>query len=109
MEQRAFQRIAVSIESDLISSDTSFLVVIKNISENGLCLNIISSHIKTSIHFSPETKIRLKFQLPSGEMLYLDCRVIWSYQISTPVVIKKVGVEIINPTSKYREFIKTLS
>jgi hypothetical protein len=108
MEKRAFQRIAVSIESDLISSDVSFSIVIKNMSEKGLCLNIISSHIKTSIHFSRETKLRLKFRLPSDEEMYLDCRVIWSYQISTPVVIKKVGVEIINPPSRYRKFVKTL-
>jgi hypothetical protein len=102
MDKRAFQRMAVSIESDLIASDTSFSVVIKNISESGLCLNIISSQLKTSIHLSPETKLRLKFKIPSEEMLYLYCRVIWSYQVSTPVVIKKVGLEIINPPSKFK-------
>jgi hypothetical protein len=108
MENRSFQRIAVSIESDLIASDTSFSVVINNISETGICLNIISSQLKTSIHLRSETKLRLKFQIPSEEMLYLYCRVIWSYQVSTPVVIKKVGLEIINPPSIFKKFVRTL-
>jgi hypothetical protein len=53
----------------------------------------------------------LKFQIPSGETLNLNCEVIWLYTKKTPPPGFKqnnIGMEIIDPPLKYKEFFKTL-
>jgi hypothetical protein len=59
----------------------------------------------------PGTKLNVSFKTPSGEKIELECDVKWVRHISNmPFGVKHhMGLEIINPSIKYREFIKSLN
>jgi hypothetical protein len=106
MEKRVYKRIPVSLEAELITDDIRYVAFVGNLSENGI--NTIITPLKATTDFSPGTDLLLKFQLPSGEAVLLNCKKRWSYAISTQGLTKKMGMEIINPPEKYREFLHSL-
>lgn len=106
MEKRRSKRITVSLKAERISGSSNHSVFIENLSEHGICMT--AAPAKTAKDFTPETNVRLKLQLSSGETLNLDCRVIWSHKTLPHDPTKSVGMEIIDPPLKYLEFLKTL-
>ncbi len=106
MEKRRFKRIIVSLKAELISDGTSYTGFIENLSENGLF--VTTTPTKTAIVFTPETRCEIKFQLPSGETLNLPCKITWAYRTPPHGITNSIGLEIIDPHPKYREFLKTL-
>jgi hypothetical protein len=102
MEKRTHKRIPVSLEAELITDDVRYVAFVGNVSENGI--NTIITPLKATTDFSPGSGFYLKFQLPSGEAVFLNCKKRWSYAIST----KKMGMEIIDPPEKYKEFLHSL-
>src|SRR4030067_1634712 len=106
MEKRRSKRVIVSLKAELISDGTSYTGFIENLSENGLF--VTTTPTKTAIVFTPETRCEIKFQLPSGETLNLPCKIIWAYRTPPHGITNSIGLEIIDPHPKYREFLKTL-
>ncbi len=117
MERRQFNRKKINLNVELILEDTSHSGFIENIAEDGLHLKTAPSH--TEIDCTPGTILELKFQLPSKEILNLRCKVIWAYKTphegSTSSVkvdpapeYTAMGIQIIDPPSKYKEFIDSL-
>jgi len=107
MERRRYKRKVVKLNAERISGNERYTVFIENISENGIyMINAPSGAVKS---YLPGTEIDLKFQLSSGETLDIRCRVIWSYKRTPPdELTDSVGMEIIDPPLKYREFVRTL-
>jgi len=99
MEQRRSKRIIVTLEAELILNDTSYKGFIENLSEDGVY--VITSPTKTTVNFNPGETIELKFRLPSGEILDMNCRVVWSYKTPPHGLTNSIGMEIINPSQKY--------
>ncbi|TNF56880.1 PilZ domain-containing protein [bacterium] len=104
-KERTF-RIPVEIDAEITLDETSHTGIIENLSEEGLCVRITPS--KSSRDLTAGKKFDLKFQLPSGETLNLFCRKIWSFKITRRSLMKRVGMKIINPPVKYKQFITTL-
>ncbi len=106
MEKRRSRRKIVSLEAELISGGISYKGFIGNISGDGIYIR--TAPTKTTINFAPKTTLELKFQLPSGETLNLHCKVIWSYKTPPHGLTYSMGVKIIDPPPKYKEFLETL-
>ncbi len=118
MERRHFNRKKVSLNVELISGDTSHLGFIENVSEEGLHLKTAPS--RTEIDCTPGTILELKFQLPSKETLNLHCKVVWAYKtphegltsslkVDPAPEYTTMGMQIIDPPSKYKKFISSLN
>jgi hypothetical protein len=82
--------------------------MIENVSETGIFKVVFSE--KSVIDFYPGEIIEINFILPSGQELNQKCKIIWArMKNETPLFLKyQMGVEIINPSPKYKEFIKDL-
>ena len=106
MERRRYKRKTLRLNAESITGDTGFAVFIENLSESGIYM--ITSPSKTLKEFSPETKVNLKFKLPSKEVLSLRCKVIWSHKASPDSPAYSVGLEIIKPPEKYIKFVRAL-
>ena len=107
MEKRRSVRISAAFRAGFISGDASYDVNIENLSEHGI--NIRTAPTRNAIDFTPGTPYELKFQLPSGETLCLHCGVKWFHMKTSPDGLTySIGIEIIDPPLKYREFLKTL-
>jgi hypothetical protein len=88
---------------------SNFFGFLRNLSEYGADVKVAPS--KIPIEFYPETKVELKFQLPSGPTLNLHGEVRWFRIIENTVshdFISYVGIEILKPPSRYRKFVQTL-
>ncbi len=109
MERRHFERKTVHLKAERISGNKSRAVFIENISEDGIYIITVPAEAGTD--FTPGASLDLKFQLHSGETVNLQCTVIWSYQNALPdgLTTNSVGIEIIDPPSRYKEFVKNLS
>jgi len=107
MERRQFKRKVVKLKAERISGNEHRAVFIENISENGIYM--ITAPSKATTNYIPGTELDLKFQFSSGEAIDLHCKVIWSYKRTPPDgLADSIGLEIIDPPLKYREFVKTL-
>lgn len=107
MERRFFDRKTVHLKAERLSGDESNAVFIKNISEHGL--HVITTPVETADKFPPDTFFDLRFQLSSGETIELQCIVRWAYQNDPPDdLTSSVGIEIIDPPARYKEFVKNL-
>ena len=107
MERRLFERKTVHLKAERLSGDESNAVFIKNISEQGL--QIITTPAERADDYPPDTFFDLRFQLSSGETIELQCIVKWAYQNDPPDdLTSSVGMEIIDPPLRYKEFVKNL-
>jgi len=106
MEKRAFKRIPISLEAELMLGYISYAAIVEDISECGL--NMIITPMKNEIDFAPKAKLELKLHITSGETLHLNCRGIWSSKFSPYGLTKKMGMEIIDPPTKYKELLNSL-
>jgi len=105
-EKRACKRIPISLIAELINSGKTYVACIGNISEHGLYMMI--NPMDDAKDFTHKTEIALRFQLRSGEILNLNCKKIWSYKISPFGIRMKMGMEIIDPPTKYKELLNSL-
>jgi hypothetical protein len=107
MEKRRHERRTAHLNAEFISSGLSYTGFIENISDEGMFMT--TDPTKTAIDFTPAIPRTLKFQLPSGNTLKIQCDVRWFYmKTSTHGLIFTMGIKIINPPSQYIDFIKTL-
>jgi hypothetical protein len=106
MDKRTSKRIAVSLEAELISHDISYAAFIGNVSDRGLYT--IITPLMNTIDYTTEPDLDIKLHLPSGESLGLSCKKRWSETISPHGKTIKIGLEIVNPPLKYKEYINTL-
>ncbi len=99
VSRRTSQRIPIHLEAELVSNQSNCFAFIENISECGICVKI------TCIEkFKPDTKVNLKFQLPSGQFLQLTCEEKWSKKNISNSMIEQIGMEIINPPQEHKLF-----
>lgn len=101
MEKRRSKRIIVTLEAELVLNDTAYKGFVENLSEDGIY--VVTSPTKTNVNFNPGDVIGLKFRLPSGEILDMHCKVVWSYKTPPHGLTNSIGMEIINPPQNYME------
>ncbi|TNF53614.1 PilZ domain-containing protein [bacterium] len=107
MEKRAYQRIPVSFEADILSTYRDSATFIGNLSPHGLYL--IAAHMVGDKDLACTSEIDLYFKTHTGEKLNLHCKRRWSYAITPNSLINRIGMEIIDPPEKYKEFLNILN
>ena len=107
MEGRIRKRIHVLLDGELISRSGNCSAIINNLSENGIYVKIpISEREK---NYPLDLKLFfLKLQLPTGDIVNLNCNKKWSYQISPGSLIEHIGIEVINPPEQYKKYYQRL-
>lgn len=108
MDRRHSRRIPVILHGELIAGDTSYLIFIANISEYGMFMRI--SPTNTAVDFIPGTTSSLKMKIPSEETITLNVEIKWlhSDKPSSNIFMNSIGIEIIDPPTEYKSFVKTL-
>jgi len=107
MEKRRTKRIKVNLKAERISGNEKHGVFIENISENGI--HMITAPAEIHKKYAPGTYIDLKFQLTTGEILNLQCKVRWAHlKVPPNGTTDSIGLEIIDPPAKYLQFVRTL-
>jgi hypothetical protein len=108
MERRHSERTIFNLEAELISKGKNYTGFIKNLTEDGI--RVTTAPMESAMDFVPGTIVELKLQLSSGETIDLLCRTMWlySYKLLSLHIVNNIGMQIINPPQRYKEFIKTL-
>lgn len=98
MEKRAFERLFSNISVRFLSGETVYLGTVKNISKKGM-------FISTKVTFPLE--LQLKILLPlKEELLKLPAKIINIKKSGD--IYDGIGVELLNPSQNYLEFIDSL-
>ncbi|MBI5050982.1 MAG: PilZ domain-containing protein [Nitrospirae bacterium] len=105
-DRRRSKRIIVNLRVELIFADKNYVGFIENISEEGIYM--VTAPTNPAIDLTAGTALELKFQLPSGRALNLNCKVKWAFKTPTHYLTNSLGLEIIEPTQEYKEFLKVL-
>lgn len=106
MNNRYSDRIPVELEAEVVLDNHGYEGKIENISDEGIFLKAFSDGI--SLDFTGGTIIQLKPDLPFGEQVELECRVVWSKKDKENRYTNEIGLEILNPPPSYDEYVKTL-
>jgi hypothetical protein len=106
MLKRFVDRIGVDLEAEIIFYNKSYEVKIENLSENGFFIRTFPEH--DSIDFHSGTIFKLKQELPSGEEVSMDCKVVWSEKNVLDGVTNNLGLQILELPPQYDEYVKTL-
>jgi hypothetical protein len=121
-KKQAFKRFTVKLMSfvtldeksyaGFMHDEKSYVGFIHNVSEEGLAFETYDFE-PTLRELSPKKVIKLTVRIPSGETLNLNCEIIWSSRHSPLRLFQnytthRIGMRIIDPPSKYREYVKAL-
>jgi hypothetical protein len=104
MERRGSRRVTINLKAERISCINNCSVFIENISETGIYM-ITAPEKKNK--YIPGTELDLELELSNGKTINLNCNIKWA-EDSADDKSKSVGLEIINPSQEYKEFLKTL-
>lgn len=106
MMQRFSERLDKELKAELILHGHRCDVTIENFAGNGI--KVITIPKNTAIGISSDEIIDLEFEIPSGEVLSLHCKVKWSSKRSSDSLIEDIGLEIIEKSEMYDDFYKSL-
>ena len=101
---RAFARVPVTLEGHLITKDVTYAASIKNISENGLSMQFCSTQNPVILYAGSNLDIVL--QISANEKLLLSGKKRWVNTVPTNKPYKQIGIEITNPSLKYKKFVE---
>ncbi|MHA2010672.1 MAG: PilZ domain-containing protein [Promethearchaeota archaeon] len=107
MQKRFSDRIKVDLEAEIILNNASYEGKIENICDEGIFMKVFPENC--DIDFHPGTIFKLIPELPFGEAVSLDCKVIWSEKDAADGVTNNLGLQILEIPPEYDEFVKTLN
>jgi hypothetical protein len=105
MEQRRFKRIPLILDAKIVSQNGSFEGFTENASVEGFKY-LIRSLVSKATDFVIGDTIELVFKLPDGDSLDLTCEIMWVSESSASNERISLGLKIIDPPQKYREFLE---
>ena len=106
MKSERSKRAILEIPAELVTSDKHHAGTIENLSDNGMY--VVTAPAKSEKEFSPGTEIEIKFRLPSGEQLSLNCKVKWAYLTPPHSYTFSIGLKIKDPPPSYLEALNQL-
>jgi hypothetical protein len=108
MNKRRYKRVDFRLNADIIYGNKNYKGHIENFSETGIFKIVFPE--ERVVDFIPGTVISVKFQVPSGEILNLDCEIRWlRINTDSPFALKyHMGMEIIEPPQEYRQFLSSI-
>jgi hypothetical protein len=104
LDRRSHKRFVITLNAKVIVGGKSYAGVIGNVSEEGVS-STITTYIKTDDQFAPHKIIQLVFDLPSGDEVNLDCEIRWYLRPREHASNLILGLYIVDPPSKYTEWI----
>ena len=111
MEKRQSRRFNVFFNSGFCLWNMKYTGFVGNLSENGLYMRISSTD--PALNFHELSELDLILQLPRDEILNLNCRIVWSYEIphkySANESSYNLGMMILGPFPEYRVFYEDLA
>jgi len=105
VERRRSRRITVNLKAERLSCTRDCSVFIENLSERGIYM--ITAPAKKN-DYIPGTELNIRLKLSTGESINLRCNVKWSFSNSPDESTNSVGLEIIDPPERYKEFVRSL-
>jgi hypothetical protein len=110
MEKRKSRRLAVNVEVKLLSGGNHYEGTIENISMDGIFMHMTTAPAQSAKDFVPSTIIQIKFQPAQGNHLDIQCNVRWLHihEEAPDNLVHKMGVEILDPPSDYKDWVKTI-
>lgn len=99
MESRHSRRLIISLAAELTVGEKQYPVSIENLSDKGI--SVLTAPFEPSNALEPDTTIKLKFKMPSGEKHDLSCNVKWAFQTPPLGYASRVGLEIIDAPLTY--------
>ncbi|MBC8413459.1 PilZ domain-containing protein [bacterium] len=107
-ERRTNTRKVISMNAELIAGGQSYSGIIVNMSEQGLYM--VTAESGQLIDIAPKSQVTLIAVLPNNEMVSMSCDIKWFQKKEMPAWFTfKLGLEILNPPSQYREFVSQLN
>lgn len=104
MQRRRSQRIAITLDVELILNENNYIGVIENISKDGIYMKTLPT--KSPMEFTPGTKLKLKIKPHSEETLILHCEIMWSKNTSSDGLTSDIGMTIIDSPAEYYDLLK---
>ncbi len=115
VEKRCGERKLVTIDAEIVSGKDRYKGRIGNISLNiymkvGLFIQFATDLDASLNDFLPPSKVIIKFKIPSGEEFELKCESRWiNITLAPPHSrVNQLGMQIIDPPEKLKEFAETL-
>ncbi|MBI4847735.1 MAG: PilZ domain-containing protein [Nitrospirae bacterium] len=105
MEKRQSKRVTVNLKAERISCTKNCSVFIENLSEDGIYMTTAPAK---NNEYVPGKEIDLELELHNGKIINLNCHVKWAIDNSPDDLTNSVGLQIIDPPSEYRNFVRTL-
>lgn len=106
-EKRIHERIIVRIKAVLTFENISYVGMIENISEYGFYM--ISLPLKHRVEFRIGSLHEMKLRILPGKSVNMHCKVQWAYRTPPYGLTHSVGMEILDPSPAYRQFLSTLA
>ena len=103
MEKRKSKRIIPDLDVVLVSRSLNYKGVIKNIADDGICIQLHSEQNVCQILRG--LLFIVKFTVPSGEEINLQCEVIRTHKQISDDLESIVAMKIIDQPPEYREFL----
>jgi hypothetical protein len=108
VEKRTHRRYSAGFEGKLIYNNVDYPAFIGNISKSGLYIIVLLG--KTAGGITTEAQLKMRMYSPIDDLIALNCRKIWCHRTVPPHTLSsRMGLEIINPPSKYIKFVETLT
>jgi hypothetical protein len=98
MNERGYERIDVSVNAHICCEPYRYQSTITNMSEKGVCIH-------TAMCFPIETQCKLFI---SGNDGWLEEQAFVKHITKTDGFHDSMGLELLNPSRQYREFVNTL-
>ena len=108
---RGSDRKVINLEADVLAGGHAYTGTIENISTDGIYIQFRTEPTKSAKDFLPVARITINFELPSGDKLELDCESRWINIYTEPPdsVVNHLGIQILDPPQKLKDFINTLT
>jgi len=105
-DKRIHERIIVRLKAVLTFNGNSYVGMIENISEHGFYM--ISLPMKDKGVFRPGSIHEMQLRTVMGGLIHLHCKVQWAYRTPPYGLTNSIGMEILNASQAYRDFLATL-
>ncbi len=109
IEKRRYERKPLSLKAELTVGKENYSCVIQNLSEYGAYIEV--APLMISVEFYTDTRVELKYQLPSGKLFNLNGEIKWTRVDSSGSdhFVHHIGIEILTPPAEFVEFVSTIS
>ena len=111
VEKERPKRIVMGLQAELVvGPKKNFRGILANFSENGIGVIVETSPADEALNFPPGATVELNFQPRPEEIIDLHCEIRWLHVYKNPPhgLTNIIGMKIIDPPPKYKEFLDNL-